>query len=42
MKELPEGSTVKGRWQGHNGVDHRHETEKEDEEEQSHVEVIRA
>lgn len=37
---IPEGSAVKRRWQGHDGVDDRQQTEEEDEEEQTHIEVI--
>lgn len=39
---LPKWSTVEGWRKSHNAVNHRHETEKEDEEKQPHVEVIRS
>lgn len=37
---LPEGSTVEGGWQRHDGVDHWQQAEEEDEQQQAHVEVI--
>lgn len=37
---LPEGSTVKGGRQWHDGVDNRQEAEEEDEQQQTHVEVV--
>lgn len=36
----PEGAAVKGGGQGHDGVDHRQQTQEEHQEQETHVEVV--
>lgn len=38
---VPEWSTVKGGRQGHDGVSHRQQAEEQDQQQKSHVKVIR-
>lgn len=38
---VPERSTVKGGRQGHDGVSHRQQAEEEDQQQQSHVKIVR-